>query len=213
MPRQNRVTPFGEIVAVPERGTLTGNRGCLHDAQGRLGAARWRTKAWIACLTEFRGRHRDPMPPGRWTALFFLDEATAFAAGHRPCGECRRADHRRFSAAWRAGHGLAAEAPLRAAEIDAVLHAARIDPATRRPRRDRAALATLPAGTMIVHPGHSETPALWWRGLLHPWSAGGYGAPACADGEAVVDVLTPAPIRAAFAAGYRPGTHPSLGPG
>ena len=93
MPLQNRVTPFGEITAQPWRGALMGNRGILHDAQGRLGTARWRHNNWVCCVTEFRGRHRAPMPPPgsptRYTALFFRDEACALAAGHRPCAECR----------------------------------------------------------------------------------------------------------------------------
>ena len=92
MPLQNRVTPTGEIVADPGRGLLMGNRGCLHGPDRRLGVARWRSKLWICCVLDWKGVRRDPMPPGRWTALFFLDEATALAAGHRPCAYCRRAD-------------------------------------------------------------------------------------------------------------------------
>ncbi|MGC1286245.1 MAG: hypothetical protein WA895_25305, partial [Streptosporangiaceae bacterium] len=89
-PLQNRVTPEGEIVADPARGTLMGNRGCLHRADRTLGVTRWRSKMWICCVLRWRDVRRDVMPPGRWTALFFLDEATALAAGHRPCGYCRR---------------------------------------------------------------------------------------------------------------------------
>src|SRR5579884_3965447 len=89
MPRQNRVTPFGEIITTSERGTFMGNRGVLHDAEGRIGRA-WQVKRWLVCVLEFRGRHRMVMTPGRYTELFFLDEATALAAGHRPCFECRR---------------------------------------------------------------------------------------------------------------------------
>ena len=95
MPLQNRVTPTGEIVADPGRGLLIGNRGCLHGPDRRLGVARWRSKLWICCVLDWKGVRRDPMPPGRWTALFFLDEATALAAGHRPCAYCRRADFAR----------------------------------------------------------------------------------------------------------------------
>jgi hypothetical protein len=94
---QNRVTPLGELIAVPERGLVYGNRGCLHDDQGRI-RRRWATKRWIACRLEFRGWRRGPlMQPGKFTELFFLDEATAFAAGHRPCALCRREDYRRFA--------------------------------------------------------------------------------------------------------------------
>ncbi|HEX4703585.1 MAG TPA: hypothetical protein VH352_15765, partial [Pseudonocardiaceae bacterium] len=106
-PLQNRVTPTGEIVADPGRGLLMGNRGCLHGQGRRLGTSRWRSAMWICCVLNWRNVRRDVMPPGRWTALFFLDEATALAAGHRPCGYCRRADHRWFGESWRIGHGLA----------------------------------------------------------------------------------------------------------
>src|ERR1700684_4119617 len=105
-PLQNRVTPEGEIVADPARGTLMGNRGCLHRADRTLGVARWRSKMWICCVLQWRDVRRDVMRPGRWTALFFLDEATALAAGHRPCGYCRRADHRWFGASWQAAKDL-----------------------------------------------------------------------------------------------------------
>jgi hypothetical protein len=92
-PLQNRVMPTGEIVSTPARGTLMGNRGCIHSPDRRLGISRWRTKMWISCVLVWRDVRRDVMPPGRWTALFFLDEATALASGHRPCGYCRRAEH------------------------------------------------------------------------------------------------------------------------
>src|SRR6478735_581650 len=99
MPRRNRVTPFGEIVAVPERGTMMGNRGVLHDAQGRIRRP-WQVKRWILCLLEFRERHREVMAPDRYTELFFLDEATGLAAGHCPCAECRRKSYNAFVDAW-----------------------------------------------------------------------------------------------------------------
>src|SRR6266536_3458270 len=111
--------------ADPGRGLLMGNRGCLHDADRRLGVARWRSKLWICCVLAWRGVQRDPMPPGRWTALFFLDEATALAAGHRPCGSCRRPQFLAFAEAWRRARGLR-QRPL-AAQMDAWLHAERVD--------------------------------------------------------------------------------------
>ncbi|MCH8830686.1 MAG: hypothetical protein IID45_14005, partial [Planctomycetes bacterium] len=104
MPLQNRVTPFGRIIAVPNRGMFMGNRGCLHDDQRRIVRQVCSYKAWVACLTEFRGRKRKLMTPGQYTELFFLDEATALAAGHRPCGECRRTDYQRFKKAWLDGN-------------------------------------------------------------------------------------------------------------
>src|SRR5262249_39098275 len=111
MPLQNRVTPTGEIVADPGRGLLMGNRGCLHDPARTLGVTRWRSKLWICCLLVWKDVRRDPMPPGRWTALFFLDEVTALAAGHRPCAYCRRPDYLAFAEAWRAAGGSAPPPP------------------------------------------------------------------------------------------------------
>src|SRR5690349_12183499 len=98
VPLQNRVTPLGDLIATPERGLVYGNRGCLHDANGRI-KRRWATRRWISCRLEFKGWHRSKlMQPGKFTELFFLDEATAFSAGHRPCALCRREDYNRFLA-------------------------------------------------------------------------------------------------------------------
>src|SRR6186997_1389062 len=119
MPLQNRVRPDGEVVAVAAHGTLMGNRGCLHRPDRTLGVTRWRSKMWIACRLEWKGVRRNPMPPGRWTALFFLDEATALAAGHRPCAYCRRAAFNAFAEAWRQAQDMV-ERP-RAAAMDARL--------------------------------------------------------------------------------------------
>ncbi len=120
MPLQNRVTPTGDIIATPHRGLFTGNRGIIHDpATKTLLKKRWSSPAWITCVCEFRGWRRKVMGGRSWTELFFLDEATAFAAGHRPCFFCRRDDANRFRAAWEEGNGVA---DIRAREIDAVLH-------------------------------------------------------------------------------------------
>jgi hypothetical protein len=205
-PLQNRVTPAGEIVAVSARGSLMGNRGCLHGPDRKLGTARWRSKLWICCVLDWRGRRRDPMPPGRWTALFFLDEATALAAGHRPCGYCRRAAYVSYAEAWRAACGLA-ERP-RAGEMDAQLHAERVDPRSRRQRTSRALAGTLPDGVMIDHGG----PGLLIGGRVLPWSFTGYQAPVALRKDATVGVLTPPASVAAIAAGYRPVLHPSACP-
>ena len=126
MPLQNRVTPRGDIVATPARGTLTGNRGILHDAGRQLGAARWRHHRWICCRLDFKGRRRAVMAPGRYTELFFLDEATALAAGHRPCWECRREAFQDFQSAWRCAFGGADD--VGAAAMDRILHRARVAP-------------------------------------------------------------------------------------
>lgn len=196
MPLQNRVTPWGEIVAAPWRGGLTGNRGCLHGPDRQLGTARWRTKAWISCLLVFRGRRRAPMPPGRWTALFFLDEAAAMAAGHRPCGECRNADHRRFKAAWAAA-GLPGR---RAAEIDAAMHPARVN-RRREKVLHEAEAGDLPDGTFVAAGGAA---LLLRAGGAFAWSGEGYRAAPRPAGR--VRVLTPAPMVAVMRAGYRPWT-------
>ncbi len=127
MPRQNRVTPPGEIVAAPERGTFMGNRGCLHDAKGQIRRP-WQLERWIVCVLAFKGRQRRVMTPGRYTELFFLDEATALAAGHRPCAECRRERFNAYRRALAAG-GAKGDEPLRSAvEIDHRLHAERVAP-------------------------------------------------------------------------------------
>ncbi len=204
MPLQNRVTPFAEIVAEPWRGRLTGNRGCLHDAGRRIGAARWRTQAWIACRLEFRGRRRDPMPPGRWTALFFWDEAAALAAGHRPCGECRRADYRRFMAAWAAA-GLPG-GPGRGGPraVDVHLHRHRVTH-RREQLRFEADPGDLPDGTFVTVPETPNMPMLLWDGRLWRLAPGEDGYVAAGRPPGRVTVLTPRPIVGVLAAGYRPG--------
>jgi hypothetical protein len=207
VPLQNRVLPTGEIVANPARGLLMGNRGCIHRPDRTLGVTRWRSKMWICCLLSWRGRHRDVMPPGQYTALFFLDEATALAAGHRPCGECRRADYLWFAESWQTAGGLATRP--RAAEMDAVLHAERIEPRTRRQITRPAVAGDLPDGAMISYEG---TVGLWCAGSLLPWSLQGYGTPEPLRPQAAVRLLTPQRMVAALTAGYRPLVHPSAGP-
>ena len=203
MPLQNRVTPAGEIVADPGRGLLMGNRGCLHGQGRTLGVSRWRSKLWICCLLDFKGVQRDPMPPGRWTALFFLDEATALAAGHRPCGYCRRGDFLDFAEAWRAARHLPRRP--RAAEMDTALHRERTD-RYRRKLSYRTPTAELPDGVMVRNGGE---PGLLIGGRVRPWSFHGYGAPDPAGPAGRVEVLTPPSIVAAIMAGYRPLVHPS----
>jgi len=203
-PLQNRVDPTGAIVADPARGLLMGNRGCLHRDDRTLGVSRWRSKLWICCVLDWKGVRRDPMPPGRWTALFFLDEATALAAGHRPCAYCRRGDYNRFVEAWQAAHGSTSRP--RAYELDASLHAERVESRTRRKLTRPAVLGDLPDGTMAVHQG---TPGLVLAGRLRPWTFSGYQPALTLRRSSTVDVLTPPSTVAAIAAGYRPMTHPS----
>jgi hypothetical protein len=200
VPLQNRVTPFGEIVALPGRGLLMGNRGILHDDSRRIVRA-FQVRRWIACRTEFRGRKRAIMQPHRYTELFFLDEAAAFSAGHRPCAECRRADYQRFRALWETCHG----GPADADSIDAKLHADRIH--DRRKRTYRDTLAGLPDGTFVSLDGRAW---LVWGGDLFVWSDSGYSMRKSKTAKADVDVLTPRATVAVFAAGYRPEVHPGV---
>jgi hypothetical protein len=195
---QNRVTPEGEIVAHPSRGMIMGNRGCLLAGEWRLGTARWRTKMWICCVLDWGGRRRNVMPEGRWTGLFFLDEATALSAGHRPCGYCRREDHVAFGEAWRVGHGLAKR--ISAAQMDVVLHEQRVEPGTRGKRTFESEVGALPDGVMVRH----EAPALVLAGALRPWSFSGYGEPVALPAGTVVDVLTPPPSAPATAPSSTP---------
>jgi hypothetical protein len=204
MPLQNRVTPFGEIVAVAGRGLLFGNRGILHDDERRI-VRSWQVQRWITCVTEFRGRHRELMRPHSYTELFFLDEAAAFAAGHRPCGECRHADYQRFKAAWASAHG----ASMTAEQMDAIIHTDRLEGRgrTQRKRTYHAEIATLPDGAYIAL---DDRAWLLWRGALLAWSAGTYTErqpTPIASSE--VEVLTPAALVAVIRAGYTPGVHPS----
>jgi hypothetical protein len=198
MPLQNRMTPCGEIIADPARGTLMGNRGILHDAQQCLGTARWRHPHWIFCRLAFKGRRRQVMTPRRYTELFFLDEPTALAAGHRPCCECKREAFRAFQAAWRHALGQDAAAPA----IDRALHRARVEPRSRRQVRIRAELDELLDGAFVLLP-EEASPLLVRGDRLYPWHAAGYGPPR-ARGSGQVNVLTPAPTLAVLRAGYRP---------
>lgn len=200
MPRQNRVQPDGQIIAHPARGLFMGNRGCLHDAAGRLGRARWRHPHWITCLTAFRGRKRPLMQPGLYTELFFLDEAVAAAAGHRPCAECRRAEYAAFRKLWSALHG-----PADAGGIDRALHAARIEGG--RQRHHQAPAAGLPEGAFVLW---QDAPHLVTPRGLHPHAPTGYGPPLPRPGGTLT-VLTPAPLVAMMAAGWCVVLHPSAG--
>jgi len=210
MPRQNRVSPFSEIIRDAERGLFMGNRGILHDADGELTTARWRHPHWIICRTEFRGRRRAVMSPGRYTELFFSDEAAALAAGHRPCAECRRAAYNDFCRAWSAGQG--ATGLIRAAEIDRALHAQRVVARSRRQITFRAELASLPDGAFFASPDAADVAVLKSGGRLWAWRFGGYTPLAGLAPDSRVEVLTPRGTVAALAAGYRPELHPDAAP-
>jgi len=181
-----------------------GNRGCLHGADRTLGAARWRSKLWICCVLEWRGVRRDPMPPGSWTALFFLDEATALSAGHRPCGYCRRPAYLSYAEAWRRAQGLARRP--RAFEMDERLHAERVDARSRLQLTRPALAAELPDRVMVRHDGAC---GLLASGNFRPWSFAGYLPPVVLRRGAQVELVTPPATAAAIAAGYQPMLHPS----
>jgi hypothetical protein len=208
MARQNRVTPFGDILATPDRGTIMGNRGVLHDAEGRIRRA-WQLKRWIVCVLEFRGRKRRVMTPGRYTELFFLDEATALAAGHRPCAECRHARFLDFCTAWGQAceDGGTSDRPT-AQGIDDRLHAERVAH-DRSKRSFAAALDDLPDGVIVTVAAWGEEACLLRGGSLLAWSPGGYCERRGRPKGAEVKVLTPPSTVAAIRAGYAPEVHPS----
>lgn len=195
-PRRNRVTPFGEIVATPHRGSLMGNRGCLHDDEGNIVRHEHPERAaWISCVLDWPGVRRQLMQPECYTELFFLDEATALAAGHRPCGECRPDQLLAFKQAWARAYGLS-RLP-RAASIDAELR--------RTPGlsdRSEMAAADFPDGAMASLRGRADA-WLRWQGRWHRWSLAGYEEGAGAPAPSLFP-LTPAPILAVLSEGYLP---------
>lgn len=197
MPLQNRVTPFGEIVATADRGRFTGNRGIIHDPETRTVLnRRWSSKAWITCVREFRGRRRKVMATRSWTELFFLDEATSFAAGHRPCFYCRRADAMRFRDAWVEGNRID---KIFAKGMDERLHAERLDGRAKRLHPLRVSVLKLPEGTMVTE---DESSYLIKDGKAWLWSFGGYRKSSANLRNA--KLLTPPSTVRAFRAGYRP---------
>jgi len=201
MALQNRVDPYGALCARAERGAWMGNRGVLHDASKRV-VAPWRLQRWITCVLEWKGRRREVFAPNRYSELFFLDEATSLAAGHRPCAECRRSRYEEFRAAWDAAMRGSDAAPrvLRADAIDRVLHPERLDRKGSK-KTYRAVLSSLPDGTMVERAG---VPHLIWRGKLLPWSFAGYGPGVRAAPDEGVDVLTPRSIVGAIREGFVP---------
>jgi hypothetical protein len=202
MPLQNRVTPFGELVAVPAHGTLFGNRGGrFHTDAKTLTARRWASRQWICCVLDFKGRQRDVW--GRfYTELFFLDEPTALAAGHRPCFECRYEDAKTFAEMWRRACRLRTR-PY-AGAMDETLHRERLRGRAKRLRRRN--IDALPDGAFVALDG--AVFAVRGKVLLR-WTPQGYGTRKKRPQGAAVDVLTPPAILAVLAAGYEPRWHPS----
>jgi hypothetical protein len=198
-PRRNRVNPFGGIEAVPFRDTLMGNRGDLHGVDGLL-AREWHLRRWISCvLNDGTGRRVTFDTPGTYTPLFFLDEAVALAAGHRPCAHCRKNAYRAFRYAWQAV--CRTNRSMSAAEIDSILHPWRIGRSASINRFRQ--LTALPAGVMVSILRGDDRAFLWTGSRLMEWSHGGYSArPDMAPDQ--VYVLTPPPIVDLLQAGYEP---------
>jgi hypothetical protein len=203
MPLQNRVTPFGEIIAIQQRGMFTGNRGIIHDPATRtLLKRRWASKAWLTCLCEFKDRRRAVMARRSWTELFFLDEAVALAAGHRPCFFCRREAADVFRNAWARGRGV--KVPP-AAEMDAILHDERLDRGHKRLHALPHPAGELPDGSAIAADGNAY---ILVRRRAFRWTAAGYAGPVEIPGAGAL--LTPPSTLGALRVGYRPVLHPSI---
>ena len=204
MPLQNRVTPLGDLIADPARGLVYGNRGCLHDDAGRI-RRRFATRRWIACRLEFRGwRRARLLQPGKFTELFFLDEATALAAGHRPCALCRRGDYDRFAAFWRGLHG-----DVGAAAIDVRLQGERIEPVSRDRRLHPTPLDDLPDGAIVLHDG---APHLVLGRTLLRWESSGYTAAIDRPRRTETTLVTPHSLVELLQTGWEsalPLIHPS----
>jgi hypothetical protein len=202
MPLRNRVDPFGELFATSARGNFFGNRGGkFHRDDRTLRQRRHVTRAWICCRLAFKDRHRTVWGRG-YTELFFLDEVTALSAGHRPCFECRRHDAQAFAGFW--AHAKKLRVRPRAAEMDVVLHAERLD--NRAKRRHRRRIDQLPDGAVIA----MEDGAWAVRGgTLLRWTPSGYRTRKRRPKNIMVDVLTPPAILAVIKSGYRPQWHPS----
>ena len=197
MARRNRVSPLSELIADPARGLVYGNRGCLHDGAQRI-RRRYNGRRWIACRLQFRGWQRERlMAPGKFTELFFLDEATAFAAGHRPCALCRREDYNRLVSAWAGLHPHQHGAD----EIDAQLHDERVDPITRAQLRRPVAIDQLPDGAFMFDQG---MPWLVLGRELLAWSPAGYRErrPRPSGGE--VELITPPSLVEVLRVGWSP---------
>jgi hypothetical protein len=195
-PARNRVTPAGDIVAIPLRGAWTGNRGILH--RGREIVRFHASDLWITCALDFRDRHQEQWRPGHYTFLFFHDEAVAFAAGHRPCAECRRSSYDAFRLAWAAGLDVALPS---ARDMNRQLHGERLFAGTHRRRLHEMPWRDLPDGAFVVL---DENPAVVIGDHLTEWTHDGYGRRRNRPRSGRTRVLTPPSVLAAFRAGYEP---------
>jgi hypothetical protein len=200
---QNRVTPFGEIVTIAQRGLFTGNRGIIHDpATKTLLTKRWATRTWLVCDCEFKGRRREVMAGRKWTELFFLDEAVALAAGHRPCFLCRREAAKRFRACWASANEVPSPS---AVHMDSVLHAERLERGRKRLHPVTLLLTDFPDGAVVTVEGEAYTLR---AGLAHRWTNEGYDRPKILHDADWL--LTPPSTVMALFAGYQPVFHPSI---
>lgn len=207
MPLQNRVNPLGEIIETPERGTLMGNRGCLHDTHKHI-TKQWVRTAWVTCKLQFNDRHREVMSAGKYTELFFLDEVTALAAGHRPCSTCRREDFKQFKSLWLTSNPkLAAVSGTSMPKIDKELHSERLDINNQKDYW-YSNINKLPDGTMID--GGNSIIKLIWKGFLHTWTSNGYIENKILPSDMQVTVITPASVVNVLKAGYQPLVHSSI---
>lgn len=197
---QNRVDPFGAIIATSARGSWMGNRGVIHNESKQI-IRPFKHKAWVICQLEFKGRKRVVMTPDRWTELFFLDEATALTAGHRPCFECRKEDAKRFKSCWIKGNPSHHFTPATSInDIDEIIHRERIDHEKKKVVHQRKVSET-PDGTFILMNDH---PYLLCKGQLHRWTPFGYEDVMTVSGSYLLTILTPNSIVNAIQAGYVP---------
>jgi hypothetical protein len=197
---QNRVDPFGRLIETTARGLWMGNRGVIHNKDKQI-IRPFKHKAWITCALEFKGRKRTVMTPDRWTELFFLDEATAFAAGHRPCFECRKENARRFKSCWIEGNPLYNFSMTTSInQFDEIIHRERINNEKKKVMHQRT-LSEIPEGTFVLI---RDEPFVFSKGRLHRWTPFGYeGSVAMPEGSTLT-ILTPYSIVNAFCAGYVP---------
>jgi len=207
MPLQNRVDPWGKLQAVPMRGSLMGNRGILHNESRQI-VRPWAGKSWVTCALQFNGIHRSVFDAGSYSELFFLDEATAFAAGHRPCNYCRKPRYAEFKNAWLAANRPDAVGNTLITDVDKVLHAERAIPGGGKVMFS-AAVKDLPSGTIFEH---ENVAFLVWKKAIHRWSFSGYTPSSFHIGAQPVNVLTPASIVRIYANGFIPDVHASAGP-
>ena len=209
MPLQNRVNPFSTLISTPERGAWTGNRGVIHNERKEI-IKNHAVKYWITCVLDYKDAHRIVMSPNRWTELFFLDEATAFAAGHRPCGFCRHADFKRFKDLWIKANGeqYGLTNKTKMDIIDAIIHQERLDKNGLQ-KTFKSTLTALPDGTFITL-DEVDKAYLWFEQNLYEWSFSGYTKVSQFDKNQEVTVLTPFSYVAVFKAGYVPEVHFSV---